>query len=92
MRAVQAVLAGEAGLSPGVRRRLLDRVTTGPLPASEPQSPDGPTPRELEVPVLIAEGLSDPEIARRPHIPQTAHLAGHREKPHQQSLRQGRSA
>lgn len=32
VRAIQAVLSGEAGLSPTIQRRLLEQVTTGPLP------------------------------------------------------------
>ncbi|MFJ4916916.1 MULTISPECIES: response regulator [unclassified Streptomyces] len=72
-RAIEAVLSGEVGLSPAVQRRLLEQVTTGPLPlvaGAEPELPDGMTPREAEVLVLIAEGLSNAEIARSLHISQ----------------------
>lgn len=73
VRAIEAVLSGEAGLSPAVQRRLLEQVTTGPLPLAgggEPELPDGMTPREVEVLVLIADGMSNAEIARSLHISQ----------------------
>ncbi|WP_285568911.1 response regulator transcription factor [Streptomyces sp. RTGN2] len=73
VRAIEAVLSGEAGLSPAIQRRLLEQVTTGPLPSAggaEAELPDGMTPREAEVLVLIAEGMSNTEIARRLHISQ----------------------
>ena len=69
VRAIHAVLSGEAGFSPAVQRRLLERVTTAPAPAGPPageqQLPDGLTPREAEVLALIAEGLTNTEIAGR---------------------------
>ncbi|MEU2023273.1 response regulator transcription factor [Streptomyces sp. NPDC016469] len=73
VRAVQAVLSGEAGLSPTVQRRLLEQVTEGPLGSGGgggPGPPDGMTPREAEVLVLIAEGMSNTDIARALHISQ----------------------
>ncbi|MER7728222.1 response regulator transcription factor [Streptomyces sp. NPDC096323] len=72
VRAVHAVLSGEAGLSPAIQRRLLEQVTEGPPRADggEPELPDGMTPREAEVLVLIAEGMSNGEIARSLHISQ----------------------
>ncbi|MEU9627667.1 response regulator transcription factor [Streptomyces luteogriseus] len=69
VRAVHSVLCGDAGLSPGIQRRLLERLSEaerGPAAPSEP--PDGLTAREMEVLLLIAEGLSNPEIARRLHV------------------------
>lgn len=73
VRAVQAVLSGEAGLSPAIQRRLLEQVTEGPLPRTGSdvlELPDGMTPREAEVLVLIADGMSNAEIARSLHISQ----------------------
>lgn len=36
VRAIHAVLSGEAGFSPAVQRRLLERVTTAPAPPVRP--------------------------------------------------------
>ncbi|MGV9344902.1 response regulator transcription factor [Streptomyces spiralis] len=73
VRAVESVLSGDAGLSPSIQRRLLERLSE-PEPSSAPESapaadaPDGLTTRECEVLVLIAEGLTNQEIARRLHV------------------------
>lgn len=71
-RAIADVRSGAAGLSPQVQRRLLERLSdpAQPQQASQPPSksaqrvlPDGLTVREAEVLALIAEGLSNTEIA-----------------------------
>ncbi|MER6063678.1 response regulator transcription factor [Streptomyces sp. NPDC001792] len=70
VRAVESVLSGEAGLAPSVQRRLLERLSQpepGP-PATVEAPPDGLTARETEVLLLIAEGLSNQEIARKLHV------------------------
>ncbi|MEU4033685.1 response regulator transcription factor [Streptomyces collinus] len=70
VRAVESVLSGDAGLSPSIQRRLLERLSQSepePAPAAA-ESPDGLTARETEVLVLIAEGLSNQEIARELHV------------------------
>jgi DNA-binding NarL/FixJ family response regulator len=68
VRAVEDVLSGDAGLSPQIQRRLLERLSEpeAPSPAAEP--PDGLTTRETEVLVLIAEGMTNQEIARAMHV------------------------
>ncbi|TGZ12613.1 DNA-binding response regulator [Streptomyces sp. S816] len=73
VRAVESVLSGEAGLSPSVQRRLLERLSqaepqSAAVVPTSPVPPDGLTVRETEVLVLIAEGLSNQEIAHRLHV------------------------
>jgi DNA-binding NarL/FixJ family response regulator len=76
-RAINDVRAGAAGLSPQIQARLLERIsgsatatpTASVAPAartaapSAPALPDGLTAREVEVLALIADGLSNTEIA-----------------------------
>ena len=65
LRAVRAVVAGDALLSPGVTRRLIEEFATR---AKDPaRIPDlrGLTDREREVVALVAAGLTNDEIAQR---------------------------
>jgi DNA-binding NarL/FixJ family response regulator len=71
--AVRVVAAGEALLAPGVTRRLISefarlRPAPGARPAAAgavPPALSALTPRETEVLRLVAEGLSNTEIAAR---------------------------
>ena len=61
-RALEAVVRGQAAIDPAVQRHLVDALAAG-APAATGALPDGLTPREAEVLSLIAEGLSNAEIA-----------------------------
>jgi DNA-binding NarL/FixJ family response regulator len=58
-RAIAAVARGEAAIDPAVQHHLVEAVAT------KPELPHGLTPREAEVLGLIAQGLSNGEIATR---------------------------
>jgi DNA-binding NarL/FixJ family response regulator len=70
--AVRVVAAGEALLAPAVTRRLIAEFAR--LRAARPERSGSATPlaaltpRETEVLRLLAEGLSNPELAARLHV------------------------
>jgi DNA-binding NarL/FixJ family response regulator len=65
--AIRDVAAGRTVLDPNVQRRLVELVRSGPEPAPPPPDlgPQGLTKREVDVVRLVADGLSNQQIARR---------------------------
>jgi DNA-binding NarL/FixJ family response regulator len=64
--AVEAVARGDAALDPAVQHHVVAALAGGePAGAATADLPDGLTPREAEVLGLIADGLSNTEIAER---------------------------
>ena len=72
--ALERVTRGQPAIDPAVQQHLLDAIAaTRPSPHGEPapQLPNGLTAREAEVLSLIANGLSNTEIARRLMVSET---------------------
>ena len=66
LHAVRVVAAGESLLSPSVTRRVIDEFVAGPRRRTVPHPQVRTlTTREAEVAGLVAEGLSNDEIAER---------------------------
>ena len=67
--AIRTVAAGDALLAPEITRRLIEDYVTRPRPVSRPDVGfDRLTPRESEVMMLNARGLSNAEIAARLYL------------------------
>ncbi|GAA0405133.1 DNA-binding response regulator [Acrocarpospora corrugata] len=62
--AVRVIAAGQALLAPAITRRLITEFAH-PRPSRRAAAPTGLTPRETQVLRLVAEGLSNQEIAAR---------------------------
>ncbi|MDX6259621.1 MAG: hypothetical protein QOH84_1309 [Kribbellaceae bacterium] len=80
VEAVQTVVRGEAMLSPRITRRLINAYTARPAPGAkvEADALRDLTPREREVAITVAEGLSNAEIAERLSVSESTvkvHLA-----------------
>jgi DNA-binding NarL/FixJ family response regulator len=88
LRAIRAAACGEAIFSPTIARRLADYFATPPIGAATPpeqahkerqeapasEYPAGLTTREVEVVKLVAEGMTNAQIAQRLYLsPRTVH-------------------
>jgi DNA-binding NarL/FixJ family response regulator len=77
-QSIRAIHRGEGIIAPAVAAPLLERLRTGPNGREEAQAKLSPS--QLEILRLMAEGLSNKEIAAR------VHLSEHTVKSHTQEI------
>ncbi len=65
VQAIHQIHRGEPSLHPTIARKVLQEITH---PSDRPPTPDPLTKREAEVLLLVAQGLSNQDIARKLHI------------------------
>jgi len=65
VQAIQQIHRGESSLHPTIARKVLQEITH---PSDRPPTPDPLTKREAEVLLLVAQGLSNRDIARKLNI------------------------
>src|SRR5271169_305115 len=71
VHAVRAIASGDTLLSPAITRRLLEEFVRRPPPGERPAALSDLTERESEVLGLVAQGLSNAEIAQRLFLGET---------------------
>ena len=65
VQAIHQIHRGEPSLHPTIARKVLQEITD---PSDRPPTPDPLTKREAEVLLLVAQGLSNQDIARKLNI------------------------
>ena len=65
LHAVRVAARGDALLAPSITRKLINRYVTQPVDAAASKTLEGLTNREREAVALVAQGLSNDQIAER---------------------------